>query len=116
MSFRTLRDETREAIIADEELAPTREVQYVHKDGITETINSFVGNGQFNKQEKESSVMMENFGGLKLSSKPKVGDKVIYDGYTFKVVRHTRPGTLYTVYCEISQSNKRPSGKGGRRP
>jgi len=114
MSIKYLVDETRSEFIADSELSPSREIQYVLKSDPNNplTRNALVGAGTFSQKEKEKVENFQSFGSLNLPQRPVVSDKVIYDGVTYKVVRYHKLGTLYVVYGEISQHNKRSSTSG----
>lgn len=113
--IRDLLDEIREDLVADTDLSPTREIVYTRKsDSFPTTLNSYVNAGQYNKTEKENIANMNSFGGLKLNEVPKVGDTVQYDSKAWKVMRYQKLGTLYTVYCEITQHNARPSKRPSR--
>lgn len=108
--IRDLINETRQLVIADSRLSPTREITFTRtSDDESFVLNSFVGAGQFNKEEKESLKNMQSFGGLILESQPKVNDTVLYDGELYSVTRSTKLGQIYTVYCEQSRH------KGARR-
>lgn len=108
MNIRDLIDETRLTIVSDPSLSSTREVVYTRmSDGVPTTLNSYVGAGEFNKEERENLSSVQSFGGLYLEERPKVNDTVSYDGELFSVTRHTKLGNLYTVYCEIKRHRGR---------
>ena len=113
MSIRDLIDEEREAFVADPELAPSREITYILKSDPSNplTLNAFVGAGLFSKEEKEKIGSFQSFGSLKLANKPVVGDQVEYDEVTYKVVRYTKLGSLYTAFGEATQHNTRSSNR-----
>jgi hypothetical protein len=107
--LRELIDEIRENYVSDPEVAPTREIIYTPKaTGIPlDALNSFVGAGTFNKEERDNINNVQSFGGLLLVDKPKVGDTITYDGQTYKVTRHTKLGNQYIVYTEQSRQSRR---------
>ena len=106
--LRDIIDEIREARVEDVDTSPTREVVYKIKATSSELIlNSYVGVGTFNKEERDNINNVQSFGGLKLENKPKVGDTVTYDGTAYKVTRFTKLGNLYIVYTEQSRQSRR---------
>jgi hypothetical protein len=108
--IRTLIDEIRSEFVADSSISPTRSITYKREaDDVEVTLNSFVGNGNFNKVERDAIGSYQAFGGLALLVAPKVNDTVLYDGVSWKVVRFTKLGNLYTVYGEIVRTNGRPT-------
>jgi len=94
----------------DSTFAPARVVIYTRTsdDFEYQPFNCFVGNGQFNQDEKEKLEDYQSFGSLKLTQKPQVNDTVLYDGETFKVQRYTKMGKLFIVYGRISRHSGRP--------
>jgi len=110
MSARELLDKTRSKFI-DADTAPTRAIIYIKADGTNISLNSFVGAGQFNKEERDKLGDMQVFSGLKLSFRPNTdinGDSILHDGVTYKVRRYTKLGELYNVVAEISRHRGRP--------
>ena len=108
MNARDLLDQTRSAFVADSNISPSRGVTYTRfSDDVVVSRNAFVGNGFFSKEEQETLGRYQSFGGLALDVPPSPKDTVSYDGELWRVVRSTKLGTLYTVYCE----NKRHNGK-----
>lgn len=110
MSVRALIDEVRLGFVSDTSISPAREITYTpDATGTPQTLNAFVGAGQFTEEEKLVIANYQSFGGLALAAKPEVGDTVSFDGVDFKVVRHTKLGALYTVFGETKRHNGRPS-------
>lgn len=108
MNARDLLDAKRLQFVKDATIAPTRAVTYQRDaDLVTVSLNSFVGVGAFSKTEKDTIGRYQSFGGLPLTVIPQVNDIVTYDGITWKVIRWTKMGPIYTVICE----NKRHNGK-----
>lgn len=108
MNVRDLIDQTRNSFVADSSIAPVRTINYTRfSDDVVTSLNAFVGNGFFTKEEQETLGRYQSFSALALSIPPTPKDTVSYDGELWRVVRSTKLGTLYTVYCE----NKRHSGK-----
>lgn len=108
MNVRDLLDQTRNTFVADSSISPSRAVTYTRfSDDVVVTRNAFVGNGFFSKEEQETLGRYQSFGGLSLTTPPAPKDTVSYDGISWRVLRYTKLGTLYTVYCE----NKRHNGK-----
>ena len=109
MNARELIDEKR-ATFVNADTAPTRSIVYTREsDDQTLTLNSFVGGGNFNTDEKDKLEDWTAFGGLSLEQDPQVNDKVTYDGRTFKVQRYTKFGDLWTVYARKSRHSGRPT-------
>lgn len=110
MAARDLMDSTRSSWV-DSDSAPTREVMYTRTsdDFAYPPLNSFVGGGKFNEEEKDKLEEHQSFGGLKLTEKPQVNDTVLYDGELFKVQRYMKFGELYQVFGRKSRHSGRPS-------
>lgn len=109
MNVRALIDEVRSGFVADGEISPTRSITYsLALDATTVTLNSYVGNGIFSKEEKETIGRYQAFGGLSLLTPPEVNDIITSDGQQWKVIRYVKFGNLYTVYCENKRHNARP--------
>lgn len=105
-----LLDSVRIGFINNSEICPTREIVYTRDvDSVSVTLPALVGGGVFNKIEKEAIGRFQSFVGLPLTTPPVVNDSVSFDGQTWKVVRYTKLGQLYTVYCENRRHNGRPS-------
>ena len=108
MNVRELLDAKRLQFVQDATISPTRAIVYQRdSDQVANPFNSFVGVGSFTKTEKDTIGRYQSFGGLALTQPPKVSDLVIYDSIEWKVIRHIKMGSLYTVFCE----NKRHKGK-----
>lgn len=112
MNARDLIDKTREANV-DSNSAPTRVITYIRSsDDTSIPLNSFVGGGEFTKEEKEKIGDYQFFRALKLEQVPQTGlngDKVVHDGVTYNVRRCTKLGSLRGVYGEISRHRGRPT-------
>lgn len=110
MSARELLDEVRSDFV-DADTSTTREIVYTRfSDDVSyPPLNSFVGGGQFNKEEKETIEDWQSFGGLKLIIKPIVDDRVEYDGETYEVTRWLKLGQLWTVFGQRKRHNGRPT-------
>jgi len=110
MKVRDMIDRNRLAWMNSDD-APTREIIYTRSDDDFEypPLNSFVGGGQFNKDEKDKLEDHQSFSGLELPIKPKVNDTVLYDGVTYKVQRYVKLGTLYSVFGRVSRHSGRPN-------
>lgn len=109
MDAKALLDETRALFQSNSDIAPTRVVGYTPEaTRVTTGYDSFVGLGLFNKIEREEIGRFQSFGGLPLATTPKVDDVVSYDGINWKVVRYTKMGSLYTVFCENKSHNGKP--------
>lgn len=105
MALRDLQDATREKYASGAIPSPNRLISYKRSvDSVTiENIPCFIGGGLFNKEEKEMIENYQSFTGVKLDQKPIVGDKITYDGETYKVVRYIKFGTLWTIFGEDSR-------------
>lgn len=109
MDARDLIDSTRLAFQSDASTAPTRSITYKRlSDRVSSVLNSFVGVGLFNKIERETIGRFQSFGGLPLTVPPEVDDVIVYDSEVWKVVRWTKLGQLYTVFCENKSHNGKP--------
>ena len=109
MNARALIDKRREAWVSNPRTSPTRSVTYTRtSDDVAVVLNSFVGGGVFNDEEKKKLEDHQSFSGLKLDQKPQVNDTVTYDGEVFKVKRYTKLGSLWTVFGKKSRHNGRP--------
>ena len=110
MNARDLMDATRESWVSDDAISPTRSIVYKRtSDDVEVTINSFVGGGNFNKEEKDTIENYESFSALNLTQKPQINDTVTYNGDVFKVKRYAKLGSLYTVYGYMKRHNGRPT-------
>jgi hypothetical protein len=110
MNTRDLIDQTRASFVANSSISPTREVVYTRfSDDVQTGLNAFVGNGFFTKEEQETLGRFQAFGGLALAVPPVPKDTVTYDNDSWRVVRSTKMGALYTVYCENKRHNGKPS-------
>lgn len=110
MNMRDLLDSTRLGFVKDSSIAPVREIKYIRFiDDSEVTLPSFVGNGFFNKEERELLGRVQSFGALELSTPPEVGDTVQYDGSDWKVTRYSKFGQLYNVFTENKRHNSRPT-------
>lgn len=111
MDARDLMDEVRRAFV-DANTSPTRSITYTRsRDSLDIPLNSFVGGGQFNKEEKDTLDDYQSFSGLKLDEIPNTnsdGDTILYDGVTFRVKRYAKLGSLYTVYAKKTRHQGRP--------
>lgn len=105
----SLIDDFRVSFAQDSSISPSRTIEYVRQlDSVSITMQSFIGLGLFNKVEKDTLGRFQSFGSLPLSVAPRVNDIVIYDGISWKVIRYTKMGNLYTVYCENKFHNGKP--------
>ena len=110
MNMRALMDQTREDWVENSEVSPTRSIVYTRtSDDVVAVLNSFVGGGQFNKEEIDKLEDNQSFSGLKLDQKPVVNDTVSYDGEVYKVKRYTKLGSLWTVFGRKARHNGKPS-------
>jgi len=109
MDAKTLLDENRSFFQANRDIAPSRVISYIPEaTRIVASYNAFIGQGLFNKVEKEDIGRFQSFGGVPLTVSPKVDDVIQYDGINWKVVRYTKMGNAYTVYCENKLHNGKP--------
>jgi len=109
MDAKGLLDEVRLTFQSDKVIAPTRTITYTKEsDRLPVAYQAFIGHGTFNKIERESIGRFQSFGGLPLPTPPKVDDVILYDSEVWKVVRWTKMGQMYTVYCENKAHNGKP--------